>query len=159
MGSRYNRETLEVQYKGKSIADVLNMTATEAQLFFSSIPKIHKMLTAICDVGLGYVSLGQPANTLSGGEAQRIKLASELAKPNVGGALYLLDEPTTGLHFGDVDLLLGVLRRLRDQGNSLVIVEHNMDVIRQSDWVIDLGPGGGKSVSYTHLTLPTICSV
>ena len=143
-GKRYNRETLEVLYKGKSIADTLDLTAEEAKAFFSNIPKIHAILTAICDVGLSYIKLGQPANTLSGGEAQRLKLASELAKPNTGGALYLLDEPTTGLHFADVDVLLNVLKRLRDQGNSLIVVEHNMDVIRQSDWIIDLGPGGGK---------------
>jgi len=143
-GKRYNRETLEVLYKGKSIADVLAMTAEEANEFFSAVPKLDQILTALCDVGLGYLVLGQPANTLSGGEAQRIKLATELAKPNAGNCLYIFDEPTTGLHFGDVDILLTVLERLRDNGNSVLIIEHNMDVIRRSDWIIDLGPAGGK---------------
>lgn len=143
-GRRYNRETLEVHYKGKSIADVLEMTAQNALEFFQAVPKLKQTLQAICDVGLGYIKLGQPANTLSGGESQRIKLATELSKPNTGETLYLLDEPTTGLHFGDVEILLNVLKRLRDAGNSLIIVEHNIDVIRQADWVIDMGPGGGK---------------
>ena len=143
-GKRYNRETLEVTYKGKNISEVLEMTAEEAAGFFESIPKLYRILKALCDVGLGYVHLGQPANTLSGGEAQRVKLADELSRPNSGHCLYLLDEPTTGLHFEDIRVLLEVLRRLCDAGNSLVIVEHNLDVIRASDWVIDLGPGGGK---------------
>ena len=143
-GKRYNRETLEITYKGKNISEVLDMTASEAAGFFENVPKLSRVLGALCDVGLGYVRLGQPANTLSGGEAQRVKLADELSRPNSGHCLYLLDEPTTGLHFEDIRVLLGVLRRLRDAGNSLVIVEHNIDVVRASDWVIDLGPGGGR---------------
>ncbi len=143
-GKRYNRETLEVTYKGRNISEVLEMTAEEAAEFFTNVPKLNRILNALCDVGLGYVKLGQPANTLSGGEAQRVKLADELSRPNSGHCLYLLDEPTTGLHFTDVQVLLEVLIRLRDAGNSLVIVEHNLDVIRASDWIIDLGPGGGK---------------
>ncbi|MBT8037790.1 MAG: excinuclease ABC subunit UvrA [Verrucomicrobiae bacterium] len=143
-GHRYNRETLEVTYKGLNIAQVLELTAEDAAKLFKNVPKLNRILNALCDVGLGYIHLGQPANTLSGGEAQRVKLADELSRPNTGHCLYLLDEPTTGLHFNDVQVLLGVLRRLRDMGNSLVIVEHNLDVIRASDWVIDLGPGGGK---------------
>lgn len=143
-GKRYNRETLEITYKGRNMAEVLGMTAEEAAHFFENVPKLHRILKALCDVGLGYIHLGQAANTLSGGEAQRVKLADELSRPNSGHCLYLLDEPTTGLHFNDVQVLLGVLRQLRDAGNSLVIVEHNMDVIRASDWIIDLGPGGGK---------------
>ncbi len=143
-GQRYNRETLEVTYKGLNIAQVLELTAEDAARFFTNVPKLSRILNALCDVGLGYIHLGQPANTLSGGEAQRVKLADELARPNTGHCLYLLDEPTTGLHFNDVQVLLGVLRRLRDAGNSLVVVEHNLDVIRSSDWIIDLGPGGGK---------------
>ncbi len=143
-GKRYNRETLEVKYKGKSIADVLEMTAEEAHRFFTAVPKLNQILESLCAVGLGYIKLGQSANTLSGGEAQRVKLATELAKTTMGNALYLLDEPTSGLHFADIEVLLEVLKKLRDAGNSIIIVEHNMDVIRQSDWVIDLGPGGGK---------------
>ncbi|WP_417750629.1 excinuclease ABC subunit UvrA [Rubritalea tangerina] len=143
-GQRYNRETLEVTYKGKNIAEVLEMTAREAHAFFGAVPKLEAILQSLCDVGLGYMELGQSANTLSGGEAQRVKLATELAKRSEGNALYLLDEPTTGLHFQDIQVLLKVLERLRDEGNSLIIVEHNMDVIRAADWVIDLGPGGGK---------------
>ncbi|BDS05104.1 excinuclease ABC subunit UvrA [Oceaniferula spumae] len=143
-GKRYNRETLEITYKGRNISEVLDMTAEEAAAFFANVPKLNTILSALCDVGLGYVTLGQPANTLSGGEAQRVKLADELSRPNSGHCLYLLDEPTTGLHFNDVQVLLGVLTRLRDAGNSLVIVEHNLDVIRASDWIIDLGPGGGR---------------
>ena len=143
-GRRYNRETLEVAFKGRSISDVLEMTAEEASAVFGPVPKLSAILTALCDVGLGYVKLGQAANTLSGGEAQRVKLATELSKGSAGGVLYLLDEPTTGLHHQDVQVLMGVLVRLRDAGHSLVIVEHNLDVIRQADWVIDLGPGGGR---------------
>ena len=143
-GKRYNRETLEITYKGRNIAEVLEMTSEEAADFFASVPKLNRILRSLCDVGLGYVKLGQPANTLSGGEAQRVKLADELSRPNSGHCLYLLDEPTTGLHFTDVQVLLEVLIRLRDAGNSIVIVEHNLDVIRVSDWIIDLGPGGGK---------------
>jgi excinuclease ABC subunit A len=143
-GRRYNRETLEVTYKGRNIAEVLEMTAGEALGFFQNVPKLKRILTSLCDVGLGYIHLGQSANTLSGGEAQRVKLADELSRPNSGHCLYLLDEPTTGLHYNDVQVLLQVLHQLCDAGNSLIIVEHNLDVIRASDWIIDLGPGGGK---------------
>ncbi|MBK1835408.1 excinuclease ABC subunit UvrA [Roseibacillus ishigakijimensis] len=143
-GQRYNRETLEVTYKGKSIADLLALPCEEARAFFENIPKIHRVLESLCEVGLGYVQLGQAANTLSGGEAQRVKLAAELAKPKAPHTLFLLDEPTTGLHFQDVAVLLGVLRRLQEEGHSLVVIEHHLDVIAASDWVIDLGPGGGK---------------
>ena len=143
-GRRFNRETLEVTYKGKNMAEVLEMSAEEAHEFFGAVPKLEAILRSLYDVGLGYLQLGQAANTLSGGEAQRVKLATELAKRSPGHALYLLDEPTTGLHFGDVQVLMEVLEKLRDEGNSLIVVEHNLDVIRASDWVIDLGPGGGK---------------
>ncbi len=142
-GHRYNRETLEVKFKGKSISDVLEMSIEEAYPFFDSIPKIARRLKTLNDVGLGYVRLGQPATTLSGGEAQRIKLASELSKIATGRTLYILDEPTTGLHFGDVRRLLEVLDRLVDAGNSVVVIEHDLDVIKSADWVIDLGPEGG----------------
>ncbi|MDP0491477.1 MAG: excinuclease ABC subunit UvrA [Verrucomicrobiota bacterium JB023] len=143
-GRRYNRETLEVTYKGKSIADVLEMRCSEGKEFFANVPKVDRILTALCDVGLGYLQLGQAANTLSGGEAQRVKLATELARPQAPHTLYLFDEPTTGLHFGDVDVLLSVFFRLRDEGHSLIVIEHHLDVIASSDWVIDLGPGGGS---------------
>ncbi|MEO1857179.1 MAG: excinuclease ABC subunit UvrA [Rubritalea sp.] len=143
-GQRYNRETLEVTYKGVSIADVLAMTAEEGYAFFQAIPKLEAILKSLCEVGLGYMKLGQAANTLSGGEAQRVKLATELAKKSAGNALYLLDEPTTGLHFQDVAVLMTVLKKLRDEGNSLIVVEHQLDVIREADWVIDLGPSGGE---------------
>jgi len=143
-GRRYNRETLEVTYKGQSIADVLELTAEEGAELFGKVPKLSALLKALCEVGLGYIRLGQAANTLSGGEAQRVKLASELAKTSTESVLYLLDEPTTGLHHDDVQVLLRVLLRLRDAGHSLVVIEHNLDVIAASDWVIDLGPGGGS---------------
>jgi excinuclease ABC subunit A len=143
-GKRYNRETLDVKYKGKTISDVLNMTVDEGVEFFSSIPKIEKKLKVLQDVGLGYVQLGQPAPTLSGGEAQRVKLSTELSKRSLGRNLYMLDEPTTGLHKFDVGHLLGVLNRLVDAGNSVIIIEHNMDVIKSADHIIDLGPEGGE---------------
>lgn len=143
-GRRYNRETLDVTFRGKSIADVLEMTVEEALLFFQKIPKISQQLKALRDVGLGYVRLGQSATTLSGGEAQRIKLAAELGKTATGKTLYLLDEPTTGLHFADIATLLEVFYRLRDQGNTLIVIEHNLDVIKCADWIIDMGPGGGE---------------
>jgi excinuclease ABC subunit A len=143
-GKRYNRETLEVRFKGKSIADVLGMTVEEALEFFAKIPKIRRRLQTLHDVGLDYVQLGQPATTLSGGEAQRVKLSAELSKVATGRTLYILDEPTTGLHFADIEKLLEVLQRLVDAGNTVLVIEHNLDVIRQADWVIDLGPEGGE---------------
>jgi excinuclease ABC subunit A len=143
-GKRYNRETLEVKYKGKSIADVLAMNIEEAVEFFKPIPKIHRKLETLLEVGLGYIRMGQPATTLSGGEAQRVKLASELSKRSTGRTLYILDEPTTGLHFEDVRRLLMVLHRLVDQGNTVLVIEHNLDVIKTADWIIDLGPEGGN---------------
>ena len=144
-GARYNRETLEVRFKGKSIADVLAMSVEEALAFFAKIPKIRRRLQALNDVGLDYVKLGQPATTLSGGEAQRVKLAKELSKIATGRTLYILDEPTTGLHFADIEKLLEVLQRLADAGNTVLVIEHNLDVIKQADWVIDLGPEGGEA--------------
>ncbi len=142
-GRRYNRETLEVQWKGRSIADILEMPIEEALSFFEHQPKIARILQTLFDVGLGYVRLGQPAPTLSGGEAQRVKLASELGKRSTGRTFYILDEPTTGLHFEDIRKLLGVLQRLVDSGNTVVVIEHNLDVIKSVDWVVDLGPAGG----------------
>lgn len=142
-GDRYNRDTLDISYKGKNIADVLDMSIEEAHDFFIKIPVIERHLKTLVDVGLGYVRLGQSAPTLSGGEAQRVKLSSELAKRNTGKTLYVLDEPTTGLHFEDVRRLLQVLQRLVDGGNTVLVIEHNLDVIRSADWVIDLGPEGG----------------
>ncbi len=142
-GKRYNRETLEVKYKGKSISDVLEMTIEEACEFFQPIPKIYRKLITLLEVGLGYIRLGQPATTLSGGEAQRVKLASELSKRSTGKTLYILDEPTTGLHFDDVKRLLAVLHRLVDQGNTVLVIEHNLDVIKTADWIVDTGPEGG----------------
>ena len=144
-GKRYNRETLEIRYKGKSISDVLDMTVNEAVEFFSSMPKLHKKLKTLQEVGLGYITLGQQSTTLSGGEAQRVKLAPELSKSDTGRTLYILDEPTTGLHFEDIRILLGVLQKLVDKGNSVLVIEHNMDVIKVADWVIDLGPDGGRA--------------
>jgi excinuclease ABC subunit A len=142
-GQRYNRETLEVQYKGKNIHDVLAMTVEQAYAFFEPVPVVAKKLQTLLDVGLGYITLGQSATTLSGGEAQRVKLALELSKRDTGRTLYILDEPTTGLHFHDIDLLLTVLHRLRDHGNTVVVIEHNLDVIKTADWIVDLGPEGG----------------
>jgi excinuclease ABC subunit A len=143
-GKRYNEQTLEVKYKGKNIAEVLSMTVEEALEFFQAIPAIKNKLQTLADVGLTYITLGQSATTLSGGEAQRIKLAKELSKRSTGKTLFILDEPTTGLHFYDIELLLGVLKRLSDQGNTVVVIEHNLDVIKSSDWIIDLGPEGGS---------------
>lgn len=142
-GARYNRETLEVHYKGKSIAEVLNMPIEEATGFFEAVPAIARHLNTLKDVGLGYVRLGQSATTLSGGEAQRVKLASELQKRSTGRTVYVLDEPTTGLHFEDISKLLKVLSGLVDKGNSVIVIEHNLDVIKTADWVIDMGPEGG----------------
>jgi excinuclease ABC subunit A len=144
-GARYNRETLEVRFKGKSIADVLEMSVEEALKFFAKIPKLRRRLQTLHDVGLDYIKLGQPATTLSGGEAQRVKLSSELSKVATGKTLYILDEPTTGLHFADIEKLLDVLHRLVDAGNTVLVIEHNLDVIKQADWVIDLGPDGGEA--------------
>ena len=143
-GKRYNRETLEVKFKGKSINDVLNMTISEAVVFFKDINYIHDRIKVLEDVGLGYVQVGQSSTTLSGGEAQRIKLASELGKKQTGNTFYILDEPTTGLHHEDINLLMNVIRRLIKQGNSVLIIEHNLDVILESDYIIDLGPEGGS---------------
>ena len=140
---RYNRETLEIQYKGRSIHDVLNMTVEEARQFFDAVPVLARKCQTMIEVGLSYIRLGQSATTLSGGEAQRIKLAKELSKRGTGTTLYILDEPTTGLHFQDIKLLLSVLTKLRDQGNTILIIEHNLDVIKSADWIIDLGPEGG----------------
>jgi excinuclease ABC subunit A len=142
-GRRYNRETLEVTYKGKNVADILDMTVDEAARFFRNVPQIHEKLAALLGVGLGYVRLGQSGTTLSGGEAQRIKLAAELSKRATGRTVYILDEPTTGLHFADIHTLLEVLMKLRDAGNTLMIIEHNLEVIKCADWIIDLGPEGG----------------
>nr|MDQ3823413.1 excinuclease ABC subunit UvrA [Actinomycetota bacterium] len=144
-GRRYNRETLEVRFKGKSIADVLEMSVEEALRFFAKIPKLRRRLQTLHDVGLDYIKLGQPATTLSGGEAQRVKLASELCKVATGRTLYILDEPTTGLHFADIEKLLEVLQRLVDAGNTVLVIEHNLDVIKQADWIVDLGPEGGEA--------------
>jgi excinuclease ABC subunit A len=143
-GRRFNRETLEISYKGKNIADVLELTIDDAAGFFRSIPAIHGKLEMLQEVGLGYLKLGQSATTLSGGEAQRLKLASELSKKATGRTLYLLDEPTTGLHFADIQKLLEVLLRLRDGGNTLIVIEHNLEVIKCADWIIDMGPEGGE---------------
>jgi excinuclease ABC subunit A len=144
MGKRFNRETLEIRYKGKSISDVLQMTIDEATSFFEPIPKIHRKLKTIKDVGLGYITLGQQSTTLSGGEAQRIKLATELSKISTGNTFYILDEPTTGLHFEDIRVLMEVLEKLVDKGNSVLIIEHNMDVIKLADYIFDIGYEGGK---------------
>jgi excinuclease ABC subunit A len=142
-GRRYNRETLEVKFREKSIADVLDMSVDEALPFFSAVPRIYERLSILARVGLGYVKLGQQATTLSGGEAQRIKLAKELARRATGRTIYILDEPTTGLHFEDVRKLLEVLHTLVDQGNTILVIEHNLEVIKTADWIIDMGPEGG----------------
>ena len=143
-GKRYNRETLEVRYKGKSINDVLNMTINQAVDFFEKIPNIINRIKTIQSVGLGYITLGQQSTTLSGGEAQRVKLATELSKRGTGNTMYILDEPTTGLHFEDIRILLAVLDRLVNQGNTVIVIEHNLDIIKVADHVIDLGPDGGR---------------
>jgi excinuclease ABC subunit A len=143
-GKRYNRETLDIRYKGKSISDVLNMTVEEAVAFFHAVPFIYRKIKVLQDVGLGYITLGQSAVTLSGGEAQRVKLATELGKRDTGKTFYILDEPTTGLHFQDIHLLLDVLNRLVDRGNTVLVIEHNMDMIKAADHIIDIGPEGGK---------------
>lgn len=144
-GKRYNRETLEVKYKGLDISEVLNLTVSQALEVFESYPRILRILKALEAVGLGYIRLGQSATTFSGGEAQRVKLATELARPDTGRTLFILDEPTTGLHFEDIAQLLGVLRRLVKLGNTILVIEHNLDMIRASDWVIDMGPDGGDA--------------
>lgn len=144
-GARYNRETLEVKYKGKTIADVLDMTVEEACTFFENIPRIHRKIQTLVDVGLGYIKMGQSATTLSGGEAQRVKLALELAKRETGQTVYILDEPTTGLHVADVHKLVKVLDKLVDAGNTVIIIEHNLDIIKRADHIIDLGPEGGSA--------------
>lgn len=143
-GQRYNRETLEIKYKGKNIHEALDMTIEEAREFFDAVPALARKLQTLIDVGLSYIRLGQSATTLSGGEAQRVKLAKELSKRGTGQTLYILDEPTTGLHFADIELLLEVLHQLRDQGNTIVVIEHNLDVIKTADWIVDLGPEGGS---------------
>ena len=143
-GKRYNRETLEVRFKGKSINDVLNLTIDEAVSFFENFPSILQKIKTLQDVGLGYITLGQPSTTLSGGEAQRVKLATELAKRDTGKTLYILDEPTTGLHFEDIKILMEVLNKLVNKGNTVLIIEHNMDVIKMADYIIDMGPEGGE---------------
>jgi excinuclease ABC subunit A len=142
-GQRYNRETLEIRYKGRNIHEVLSMTVEQAYEFFEALPAVARKLATLLDVGLGYITLGQSATTLSGGEAQRVKLALELSKRDTGRTLYILDEPTTGLHFHDIEMLLTVLHRLRDHGNTVVVIEHNLDVIKTADWIVDLGPEGG----------------
>ena len=144
-GKRYNRETLEILYKGRNISEVLEMTVHQALAFFEAVPQIRQKLQTLYDVGLGYLRLGQPATTLSGGEAQRIKLSKELSRRATGRTVYLLDEPTTGLHFEDIKKLLAVLSSLVDQGNTVVVIEHHLDVIKTADWIIDLGPGGGDA--------------
>ena len=143
-GKRFNRETNEIRYKGKSIAEVLDMTIDESVDFFENIPKIHRKVKTIQDVGLGYITLGQQSTTLSGGEAQRIKLATELSKKDTGNTFYILDEPTTGLHFEDVKVLLDVLNKLTNRGNTILVIEHNLDVIKVADYISDIGPEGGR---------------
>ena len=151
-GARYNRETLEIKFKGKSIADILDMTVEDAQEFFKAVPSIREKMDALVRVGLGYIKVGQQATTLSGGEAQRVKLSKELSKRSTGRTLYILDEPTTGLHFDDVRKLLEVLHELVDQGNTVIVIEHNLDVIKTADHILDIGPeggdGGGELIAY-----------
>jgi excinuclease ABC subunit A len=147
-GERYNRETLDIRYRGRSISDVLKLTVEQALTYFEAVPSVARKLHTLMDVGLSYVRLGQSATTLSGGEAQRVKLSLELSKRSTGRTLYILDEPTTGLHFQDIALLLDVLRKLVDAGNTVVVIEHNLDVIKTADWVIDMGPEGGNGGGY-----------
>ncbi|MCH5347473.1 MAG: excinuclease ABC subunit UvrA, partial [Muribaculaceae bacterium] len=147
-GKRYNRETLEVRFKGKSIADVLDMTINQAVEFFAHQPKILNKIKVLQDIGLGYIKLGQPSSTLSGGENQRVKLATELSKRDTGKTLFILDEPTTGLHFEDIKTLLEVFNRLVNRGNTVLVIEHNLDVLKSADRIIDMGPGGGKNGGY-----------
>ena len=144
-GKRYDRETLMVKYKGLNIAEILDLPVEQGYELFKNLPAIARILETMCEVGLGYIRLGQPATTLSGGEAQRVKLARELCKRSTGRTLYLLDEPTTGLHFDDIKKLLGVLRSLTEKGNTVIVIEHNLDVIRTADWIVDLGPEGGDA--------------
>ena len=151
-GKRYNRETLEVRYKGKSIADVLDMTINQAVDFFENVPNIRQKIATIQQVGLGYIKLGQPSSTLSGGESQRVKLASELSKKDTGKTLYILDEPTTGLHFEDIKILMEVINKLVDKGNTVIIIEHNLDVIKLADHIIDMGPEGGRNGGMVLIT-------
>jgi excinuclease ABC subunit A len=151
-GKRYNRETLQVKYKGKTIADVLDMDVQTALDFFDKVPRVKRILQTLHDVGLDYIKLGQPATTLSGGEAQRVKLAKELARVATGRTIYILDEPTTGLHFADVQHLLRVLHRLVDAGNTVIVIEHNLDVVKTADWVVDMGPEGGDGGGYLVAT-------
>jgi excinuclease ABC subunit A len=148
LGKRYNRETLEVRFKGKSIADVLDMTVEDSVEFFENIPAIKRQVETIKNVGLGYISIGQSSTTLSGGEAQRVKLATELAKRDTGKTLYILDEPTTGLHFEDIRVLMEVLQILVNKGNTVLIIEHNLDVIKMADFIVDMGPEGGDGGGY-----------
>jgi excinuclease ABC subunit A len=147
-GKRYNNEALSIEYKGNNISDVLEMTIEEGMHFFKNIPAIHQKLATLNEVGLGYIKLGQSATTLSGGEAQRIKLATELSRRSTSKTLYILDEPTTGLHFDDIKRLLDVLNKLVDKGNTVLIIEHNLDVIKSADWIIDMGPEGGNKGGY-----------
>jgi excinuclease ABC subunit A len=144
-GSRFNRETLQIRYKGRSITEVLDMDVSEALQYLGNVPGIQRKLQTLADVGLGYIKLGQSATTLSGGEAQRVKLAKELSRVATGDTIYILDEPTTGLHFADIQKLLDVLHRLTDAGNTVIVIEHNLDVIKTADWIIDLGPEGGDA--------------
>jgi excinuclease ABC subunit A len=144
-GTRFNRETLQIRYKGRNIAEVLDMDVAEALAFFGNVPQVERILRTLADVGLGYVKLGQSATTLSGGEAQRVKLAKELARVSTGDTVYILDEPTTGLHFADIQKLLDVLHSLTDAGNTVIVIEHNLDVIKTADWIVDLGPEGGEA--------------
>jgi excinuclease ABC subunit A len=144
-GKRYNRETLDIRYKNKNISDILDMTVEDAVQFFEAVPSIHRKIKALNDVGLGYITLGQSSTTISGGEAQRVKLASELCKISTGQTFYILDEPTTGLHFEDINVLLNVLQNLVDLGNTVLLIEHNLDVVKVADWIIDIGPEGGNA--------------